>query len=61
MAKVKFIYLKNKFEIINLDKYTFLSDLLLKYWSIINQDKKELYFIYKGKIWSKDKNKRFKE
>jgi len=61
MAKVKFIYLKNKFEIINLDKYTFLSDLLLKYCSIINQDKNELYFIYKGKILSLDQKIKIKD
>ena len=61
MEKVKFIYLKNKFEMINIDKYSFLSDLLIKYCSIINQDKNELYFIYKGKILSLEEKIKIKD
>ena len=61
MEKVKFIYLKNKFEMINIDKYSFLSDLLIKYCSIINQDKNELYFIYKAKILSLEEKIKIKD
>ena len=61
MIKVKFIYLKNKYEMINVKEDSFLSDILLKYCFIINQDKNELYFLYKGKILSLDQKMRIKE
>jgi hypothetical protein len=61
MAKIKFIFLKNKFEMINVNKDLFLSDLLLKYCSIINQDRNELYFIYEGKILSLEQKMKIKE
>ena len=61
MAKVNFIYLNNKYEMINVKEDSFLSYLLLKYCSIINQDKNELYFIYKGKILSLNQKIRIKE
>ena len=61
MAKIKFIFLKNKFEMINVSKDLFLSDLLLKYCSIINQDRNELYFIYEGKILSLEQKMKIKE
>ena len=61
MTKVKFIYIRNTYEMINIKDELLLSDLILKYCSIINQDKNELYFLYKGKVLSLDKNIKIKE
>ena len=61
MTKVKFIYIRNIYEMINVKDELLLSDLILKYCSIINQDKNELYFLYKGKILSLDKNIKIKD
>jgi len=61
MVKIQFIYLKNKYEIRNVKEELFLSDLILNYCSIINQNKNELYFLYKGKILLLDKKIKIKE
>ena len=49
MPKIKFIYMKNIYEIKYNKNESSINNLLYKYSSIINIDIKQLYFFYKGK------------
>ena len=58
MEKVKFIYMKNKYEIKLTEKNLTINILLNKFVSILNIEIKQLYFIYKGKYLSINNKKK---
>ena len=49
MSKIKFIYMKNIYEMKYIEKDLSILNLLSKYSSIININFNELLFLYKGK------------
>ena len=49
MSKIKFIYMKNIYEMKYIEKDLSILNLLSKYYSIININFNELLFLYKGK------------
>ncbi len=61
MEVVKFIYMKNNYEIKLKDNNLAINNLLNKFASIINIEIKQLYFSYKGKYLSLNNNKRINE
>ena len=61
MKNVKFIYMKNNYEIILKENNLTINNLLNKFSSIINIEIKKLYFLYKGKYLSSDNSKRINE
>ena len=61
MSIIKFIYMKNIYEMKSKEKDLSIQSLLLKYSSIINIDISELNFMYKGKILILNNNKKVNE
>ena len=61
MATVEFIFLNHKYKMINVKEYLFISDILIKYCSIINQNANELYFIFKGRLLHLEKKIKINE
>ena len=61
MEVVKFIYMKNNYEIKLKENNLTINNLLNKFSSMINIEIKQLYFSYKGKYLSLNNNKRINE
>ena len=61
MENVRFIYMKNKYQIKITEKIITINNLLNKFASILNIEIKQLYFIFKGKHLSINNNKRIDE
>ena len=61
MEKVKFIYMKNKYEIKLTENNLTINILLNKFVSILDIEIKQLYFIYKGKYLSINNKKKINE
>ena len=49
MVNMKFVYENNQYKKTIKDKNTLIIDIIIEYSSIINKDKKELFFLCKGK------------
>ena len=61
MENVKFIYMKNKYEIKLAGNNLTINNIINKFASILNIDIKQLYFIYKGKLLFLNNNKKINE